>query len=442
MAKIVGRIAIVLLSAGACAACSGTNGGEGDAATPSDTEEFTSPLDTDSWPRELPDGGVEADEPECSHLGEWEWTEIPVGADCGFGCTQLTFSEEYLEYDMWDVSERYAVYKPHSGAIHVIDLQEMRDLEVPPPVEGVVYEDYDAWAHYPTVYEDEIVYGFKLYEGWPEFKALYLVDATNLCQTALYVDEAQQGEHQEPFYYGDLRGSLYVASTNIDGIFSDDVNDWYNTPFDIAAFDLRFPFAGMSALVEDLPQFGFAAPQLAEDDVVWMWFSETGPWMDIVRYDMVTHETSALDTGAEWMSNMAVWEDSVVYTVMPNASGWTPEYGFDDWSGADIWLYDLGADTVENLTDDEFVQVEPDIQGRRVAYFDYSASSDPLGPHPLDGGDIYVLDLDAGVTTRASFLPDRYKGMVELSGDRVFFIMFDELGLEQLYMIDLDAVGA
>jgi hypothetical protein len=410
--------------------------------TVADAGEHASPLDTDSWPTGIPDGGGGSEGTECSQEGEWEWTEIPAGEDCGPGCTQLTFSESYLEYDQWDVGPRYAAYKPNEGWVHVVDLDELRDLAVPSQLDGFAFGDSNAWAHYPVVYENLILYGVITFLGDEyDFRALYRVDPIHLCQMPAYIEESGAGEKQVPFYFGDLLGEMYVASTDITGIFSDDINDWYNEPYELVAFDLRFPFAGLGALVEDRELFDLAVPKLSSEDIVWLWYSSTGPGMDILRYDMVARQTSVIDTGAEWQTGPAVSEGRLVYTVMPNAGAWTPDFGYDDWSGADIWMYDLETGANENLTDDEFVQVEPDIQGHRVAYTDYSAASDPLGPHPDDGGDIYVIDLDTGVRTRATYLPDRVKGVPRVYGDRVFFIMLDEGGLEQLYMVDLADLG-
>ncbi len=39
------------------------------------------------------------------------------------------------------------------------------------------------------------------------------------------------------------------------------------------------------------------------------------------------------------------------------------------------------------------------------------------------------------------YLPDRIMGNVQLFDDRLFFIMFDESWLEQVYMIDLAELG-
>lgn len=436
-----GKAAGVLM---ACALAAGGCGGDG-ATAPAPDEDGgtdTSPPDTDSWPTGLPDGGAPGiAAPECSHLGEWEWAKIRGGEDCGPGCTQLTFTKSYVKYDMWDVGPRYLAYVPYAGGLHVIDLEEMLDLDVPPPEEGVVYGNWDAWPHYPVVDGDVILYGYSNWHEEPGFRGLYRVDPAHLCQTALFLDAAQWGEHQEPFHNGDLLGNLYVASTDISGLFSDDVNDLYNEPFDIAAFDLRFPFAGLSALVADLPQFGYASPQLSSGDVVWMWFSESSAWLDIFRYDMSTGETSILVGGDGVRVDLSVGQGRAVYSLLPHASAWDPTYGYDDLSGADVWLYDLESGESVNLTDDAFIQLEPDVHGNRVAYVDFSLSPDPLGPYPKGGGDIHVLDIPTGERLRASFLPDRVKGAVELHGDRVFFVMLDAHRNEQLYMIDLAVLG-
>jgi beta propeller repeat protein len=345
-----------------------------------------------------------------------EWSpNQPSEIDCGPGCAQVVF-EEIHPYGEWDVSGRYLAYTvggPGGGQGKVVDLETGMIATLLHPEWGG-----DVWLFDPHIDGDTIVFAAFLYD-WVEEWEVDIVDLVSgtwlrCLHGEAPVDSEDVIQYGTPVRQGDLLAAIETSiATNAGRLLLCDTG---------------------AGTIEPLTpeRAGLVDTRMAGDHVVWQ-DSLTENDAEIQAHRISTGETWSLTEDPAGQFGPRTDGTRVVWTDLRKGDG--SVHTSTTWGHADVYMYDFDTGELTAITDQDWLQLYPDISGDRVVWQD---SRDCLFPnHPGDTSNlqIWMYDLATGEEHRITSTPG-YWTKPRIDGDRVFFT--DTYGI---YVQDLFTLG-
>jgi hypothetical protein len=411
-------VLFVIIIAGLVMSC-----GRTDFLTGGKTPEKTSlnkDTDDDTGPDPDPDTDTESEADfeidfDCLSHGEWVWQQLQDGVECGTGCRQLTFADMYeISEREWDVSDRYLAFAQarHSSngmydgtELRIIDLEQFLELVVPAHVPE--YSGLHVSIHKPAIVGEDVYFGVYTFEPTDRYRALVRLDLEQQCQQMIYKQEFVNVDWDEPHLlsFREIHASerLLVMRSNVTA----------EGPYTVVGFDLENPAAGLWAPFDEYMPYEMHAYGTVAAWTTWFYGS-------IFLYDLATDEEVLIDQSEDGHSCPRIWETRLVYVNLPKQGS-----GSDVslWQHADILMYDWESDESVQITDEEWSQGYPDIEGDDVVWLDCRLCSDPFS-NPENccwDNQVYHRDLVTWVETQVTDIPDKRKYNPRVAGGRVFF---------------------
>ena len=107
----------------------------------------------------------------------------------------------------------------------------------------------------------------------------------------------------------------------------------------------------------------------------------------------------------------------------------------------DIYMHDIRAKQEVRITSGEWIQMAPDISGHRIVWQDHRSADNPKSQYDFSGRDIWMYDLETGQEHQITSFEGTEESPI-IDGDIVVYLRFlPELGYPVLFMQDLTALG-
>jgi len=184
------------------------------------------------------------------------------------------------------------------------------------------------------------------------------------------------------------------------------------------------------------PQMKIWHTRMSGDHVVWT--EETSLVADILVHRISTGETWNLTNHPNGQFRPRIDGTRVVWTDLRHGGG--QYYASGTWNHADIFMYDFATDELTAITNQDWLQLYPDIDGDRIVWQDSRDCSQPNNAWDWGGIDIWMYDISTGQQHQITNLPGP-EGDPRIDGNRVFFMAYHPEGYSTIFMQDLAALG-
>jgi hypothetical protein len=413
MRRLMVVIGFMCFIQSACSSCSGDNNNAHDAGpdTSADTDTDT---DTDT------DADTDTDSDTISDAGPWEWTDLPTGEDCGDGCEQLTYTDEvrFLEWDVWETK---LVFKDGIYQSHVIDIANKKQLAIPSPYPELMFSDSDPLCstHYPSIYEDIVVYSFAVFVPGEEKTQLIRTDLQSQTQQFLWTTDYDVSVFFEAQDEIDTFNNRAISQGGCDNSYVGELCFFpITTPGEVNVLTGSH-YGGYNSLWGDI--------------AVWFTIDYEGDTFDIEGYNFASSEFFYITHDAETQLDPRIQGSTVVYMDLrfgdSNLDG--------NWNHAAVFAYDLTTEATKQITSGAWIAAYPDVYENHVVWLDYRASSNPNDAQSFDGVEIWGYNLTTDTEFQITNLPGRPKQTPRIWGNKVFVDMMTTSGGNAIYMFDL-----
>ncbi|MDD5309622.1 MAG: hypothetical protein PHU25_20075 [Deltaproteobacteria bacterium] len=316
----------------------------------------------------------------------------------------------------WAATHRYVAYTDDTDyKMHVVDVDAGCYADVEKTMSG----------QYPDIKNNTLVFVADQWSG-PHQMRLELIDLTSgVMQTCL--SEEQSSYPYTVYNYTSYTGSqiAFMWST-----MEEDIN--IHNPQYVDIYTLH----GERKTVFTAERGIFH--MRADGDYV-VWENDTGNFVpDIWAHKISTGETWNLTShpSGQWLPRMdgtrVVWSD---LRNGPNPS--------TDGSLAhqDIYMHDFATGETTGITNANWIHYGPDISGDRIIWTDYRACSNPNNKYDFSGTDIWMYDLKTKSEHQITSYPGG-ESEPQIDGDRVYYFkQIPTSGLFAIFVQELSALG-
>jgi hypothetical protein len=413
-APLRGLAALLFLAAGCSGGSSGGpdgstdtgTGGDGDTDTDTDADgdaDGDTDTDTDTDPGVLSCPGQ-------TDAGPWEWEDQPAGEDCGPGCRQITFSDK-VEPMQWDVWDHRLAFVDGSHRLWLVDMVEGKQLKVPainpelapdpPPIKNSFYG--------PSLYQESLLHGWWTSFGVPLTQRQVILDVLG---TTLEVMADWGGIDN------DIYGSRLVYFKH----------DYLTGKRDLCIERIESP-CEVDVVLSSL-EHGGSSSRIWGDTVVWVQGDSASS--DIRGY-LISEEVFLEITSDDYYKlHPRLHDKRVVY--MDLRFGDNNPLG--SWKHSAVFLYDLDTEETTQIAGGDWIACYPDVHGDIVVWQDYRASNDPNNGYDFSGVEIWGYNLATQTEFQVTDLPGRAKQTPRVWGGYVYVDMVKPGG-NAIYRFDL-----
>jgi beta propeller repeat protein len=335
--------------------------------------------------------------------------------ECGESCRQVSFLEDDVWSSALDVWGDYlaintlggSAAEGHRKGVYLVDLNTLTYYLV---LETVVYEVPAPAIDYVAIFNESVVYGYKS-EDYQ--KHLMHIDIPSHCQDVLYDSGSYSSALLDSQMYGD-----YVS--------------WWDNRSGEGGDGRVYLFDMLSRTEREIttePFFVVGGIDMQGGRVVFTSDNGGNDWPHVFVHDIDSGVTEKITTGNWAYMYPAVWGDIVVWTDMRRGGDYV------DQGMADIYMYDLSTGIESAVCDNPASQVHGTIYENIVAWSDFRNDPEyPNTPTRATMDDIYIRDLTGG---EERLIPSvaKKKGVREVRGNKIYFLMIDDAGVESVFEV-------
>ena len=353
---------------------------------------------------------------------EWH-PNPPSDYDCGPGCKQVVFEEPntIVGYDVKGNYIAYASLNDPVGQARIVDLQSNCTAEVVHPEFDVEQSGF-GW---PNIDGERVVFRATKYAE-VTISELFLIDIL----TGDWQRHLTNESPPNPFYSYRQLG----LQGNIVAFFRKDDDGANGQAFYYSLVD-------NSMTTISSPDKELWGMTISGDYVVWtdnQWGSADGPNADIYAHRISAGVTWNLSDDPAGQFAPRIDGTKVVWTDLRHSGGSYTEQG--TWDHADIFMYDFTAEQLTEITNQDWLQLYPDIEGDRIVWQDSRDCFQPNNTYDWSNIHIWMYDLSTGQEHQITDLPGA-QSEARIDGDRVFFLAAHPDGYYAIFMQDLAALG-